>query len=82
MAEPSDLNKYKRIVVWALYLPYETHAFLRIMGIAFGGNPKVEQIRQRALCLIAELLFPESIDCETELGLIAFFLMLSESVFR
>jgi hypothetical protein len=81
MGEPSDLKKCKLVVAWALYLRCEPLVFLTAMGIAFGGNPKIEETHLGAMSLIAELLFLESIERDPELGFIALFLMLSQSLF-
>jgi hypothetical protein len=81
MGEPTDLKKCNRVVAWALYLLCETHVSLTAMGIAFGGNPKIEKTHLGTMSLIVELLFPKSIEGDPELGFIAVFLMLSHSLF-
>jgi hypothetical protein len=45
------------------------------MEIAFGGNPNIEETRLCVIRLIAELLFPESIERDPKLDFIAFFSM-------
>jgi hypothetical protein len=79
--EANDTRKYDMLVRFAVYLPFETHTFMREMGLAFSGIIP-DETKHVITKLITGILFREPIDPQAELDFVAFSLLCSQWIFE
>jgi hypothetical protein len=81
MDEPSDVRKIDMLILWVLYIPFETHIILSELGLAFGGARPIEETRRRVASLITATLFSNAIDRPTEQRFVSLILLLFQWLF-